>query len=163
MQNLIFDPKNIIGSAKEALFKHLNPMHTALVVSGGEPTLWKNSLIELLQIAKGLNLKTKVFSNAFNYDVILSLNNLKLVDMYSFDIKAPENIASVIGAQIPDEVYFEHLYTSLFDCLANKINFELRHTMAPGINQDKMRIILSDFEQRGIAIHLQKFVNYQKN
>lgn len=163
MQDIIYDQTKIIGEAKDLLLKHVNPMHSALIISGGEPTLWKDSLIELLTIAKGLNIKTKVFSNAFNYEVIYSLNNLHLVDMYSFDVKAAYNLSEVIGVPISDEEYLESLYSTMFNCFDHKVPFELRHTMAPGINTDAVKKLLADAEKEKIKIHYQKCVNYEKS
>ena len=163
MQDLIFNPNNIIGDAKDLLFQNLNPMHSAVVVSGGEPTLWKHSLFELLTIIKGLGLKTKVFSNAFDFDVIYTLNNFGLVDEYSFDVKAAHHIGEAIGVPIPDEEYLEHLFASIQNCRDKKVRFELRHTMAPGIDTEAVRTLLQDCEGQNIRVHYQKYVSYKKS
>jgi pyruvate-formate lyase-activating enzyme len=162
LKDKIYDPRNTIGTAKELFFKHLNPMHTALVVSGGEPTLWEASLFELLLIAKHAGLKTKVFSNAMNFGAIFTLNKYKLVDMYSFDVKAAKDISSVVGIDISDEQYFKNLYTTIKNCKETNTIFELRHTMAPGIDVEAVKQLLFGADMQGIQVHYQKYIEYQQ-
>ena len=162
MKDKIYDPRNTIGTAKELFFRYVTPMHTALVISGGEPTLWNGALFEILWVAKHAGLKTKVFSNAMNYEAIFTLNKYKLVDMYSFDVKAAKDISSVIGVDMSDEEYIENLFTTIKNCKENGILFELRHTMAPGIDTSAVKNLLSGADMQGIQVHYQKYVEYKK-
>jgi len=162
MKDKIYDPRNVIGTAKDLFFQHINPLHTALIVSGGEPTLWNGALFELLWIAKNAGLRTKVFSNAMKYEAIFTLNKYKLVDMYSFDVKAAKDISSVVGVDIPDEEYLSNLFTTIRNCKENYVEFELRHTMAPGIDTEAVKELLSGAELQGIKVHYQKYIEYKE-
>lgn len=162
MQGLIRDESKIIGEAKDLFFKHINPMHTGVVISGGEPTLWQDSLFELLLIVKSAGLKTKVFSNGMNPEAIFVLNRYKLVDTYSFDVKAARDLATVTGTSISDEAYLENLYASIFNCKSLGVPLELRHTMAPGVDSESVRRLLSGHEVAGIPVHFQKCVTYKE-
>lgn len=159
--NVIRDKTKIVGEAKDLFFRNINPMHTALVVSGGEPTIWAKDLFELLTIAKGAGLKTKVFSNAIFYDVIQFLNAYKLVDMYSFDVKAATNVADVVRIPISDEEYCEDLFITFRDCKRNNVPFEIRVTKYPGIDipaiqtfletpSNDFPIIWQDYKEYGV-------------
>jgi pyruvate formate lyase activating enzyme len=161
MKDKIYNPLNTLGTAKDFFFRYINPMHTALIISGGEPTVWRESLFEILLIAKHAGLKTKVFSNAMNYEAIFTLNKYQLVDMYSFDVKAAKDLSSVIGVDISDETYFTNLYTTLKNCRENKVNFELRHTMAPGIDTEAVKQLLSGAGMQDIEVHYQKYIEYK--
>jgi pyruvate formate lyase activating enzyme len=158
----VTDPKQIIGEAKELFWKHINPMHTALLVSGGEPTVWKESLIELLVIAKQQALKTKVFTNAMDFEVIYTLNKMKLVNEYSFDVKAAKDLSYATGIEISDEDYLSNLFTTMQNCEEHGVPFELRHTMAPNIDTEAVKQLLSGAEEKGIKVHYQKYVEYHK-
>lgn len=161
MQGLIYDPTKVLGKARDLFFKHVNPMHTAVVITGGEPTLWANTLYDLLVIIKSQGLKTKVFSNAFNFEVIYTLNQYHLVDEYSFDVKAARDVSQVIGIPISDEKYLEHLFATLSNCKRQSVPFELRHTMAPGIDLLSVKALLFGAEKEGIKVHYQECVQYE--
>lgn len=162
-KDFITDASKVIGEAKDLLFKYINPMHSGVLISGGEPTVWKDTLIELLTILKDMKLRTKVFSNGYNFDVIFTLNRQKLVDMYSFDIKAVNKVSEAIGRNISDKDYLACLFTSLFDCNKNGIPYELRHTMAPGIDTEAVKKYVQPLEKKGVKIHYQKYVEYKKD
>ncbi len=128
MQGIIYDPQQIINDAKTLFYKHINPMHTALVISGGEPTLWEKSLKELLQIAKARNLKTKIFSNASNPEVIHSLCKEGLVDAFSFDLKGFKNLSKILQIPIQDAIYLQSLRNSILYCKQFNVSCEIRIT-----------------------------------
>lgn len=62
---------------------------SAVVFSGGEPTMQSEPLVLLAQYAKGLNLDVGIQTNGYYPYVIEELISLSLVDKISIDVKAP--------------------------------------------------------------------------
>ena len=77
----------------------------AIVVSGGEPLVQYDSVIEILKYARSLNLKTKVDTSGVYPDKIRLLLESGLVDYIAMDVKAPfDKYGDVIGTDIGDKV-----------------------------------------------------------
>lgn len=77
----------------------------AIVISGGEPLVQYDAVIEILKYARSLNLKTKVDTSGVYPDKIKLLLETGLVDYIAMDVKAPFNkYNDVIGSDIGDKV-----------------------------------------------------------
>ncbi len=61
----------------------------AVVISGGEPLMQLDALIEIFEYVKSINLKTKLDTSGIYPDKIQKLLELGLLDFVSLDIKAP--------------------------------------------------------------------------
>lgn len=59
----------------------------AIVVTGGEPTIYGSKLIELLTTLKNLHLKIKLDTNGTNPKLLKKIIDLNLVDYIAMDIK----------------------------------------------------------------------------
>lgn len=72
------------------------PFVEAIVMSGGECTEQPDALYELLKYTKSIGLKTGLYTNGCNPDIIFVLLKENLIDMISLDIKATwENYPSL--------------------------------------------------------------------
>ncbi|MFA5071290.1 MAG: radical SAM protein [Candidatus Pacearchaeota archaeon] len=158
-KGFIYDPdKWLKESVNNLLIDNLNPLHTAVVLSGGEPTVWGKDLIGLIEIIKSFKLKVKIFSNAFNCDIIAYCNEFKMVDMYSFDIKAAKDVKKVIESDISDDEYLYKISKSFDSCIEHNIPFEFRVTKYPGIEIEPIKEFLKKYPQ--IPIFWQDYVEY---
>lgn len=59
----------------------------AVVITGGEPTLYGEELIKLIKRIKDLGYKVKLDSNGTNPELLSEIISLKLVDYFAIDIK----------------------------------------------------------------------------
>lgn len=70
---------------------NIKPYVSAVVFSGGEPTMQYGALKSLAQYAKDLNLDVGIQTNGYYPNAIKELISLSLVDKISIDVKAPLN------------------------------------------------------------------------
>lgn len=66
----------------------LNKVIDAVVISGGEPTIYGDELVEFIQEIKSLGLKVKLDTNGTSPDVLRKV--LPLIDFIAMDIKTDE-------------------------------------------------------------------------
>jgi pyruvate-formate lyase-activating enzyme len=159
MKNIIYDSSKIIGTFNEVYQKHKNPMHTAVVISGGEPTIWGDKLLEAARTVKADGLKLKIFSNGFNYSEIRKLNAEKLVDAYSIDFKGVDNLKRGIGVDIADGTYLWHFWKTINLILEKNIDLEIRVTKYPGLDTDLVKSALMRIFPE-VVVHYQDYVEY---
>lgn len=124
----VTDKNMIIGNAIDIIESQLNPLHTAVVFLGGEPTTWHRKLFESVRYVKNKNLKVKIYSNGMIPEFIKYLCDEKLVDEFSIDYKAYTNVKKVIGANYTDEEYRKNVEKSISYIQKAKIPFEIRTT-----------------------------------
>ena len=113
-----------------------------IVVSGGEPTLQKD-LVEFFKYLKSLGYDTKLDSNGQHPEVIKKLCEMKLVDYIAIDLKATEkNYKNICG----DRAEFEKTISTIKYLNEIKMDFEVRTTLCPGIDEKDLLEILSSVE-----------------
>lgn len=134
----VTDPENIIGKATDIIKSNITPLHDCVVFLGGEPTIWGDKLKEALQLCHSLNLKTKIFSNGFNHELIEQINKEGLCDAWSIDFKLLNNIQQEIG--VPAQEYLVNLDMSIFDIIRHELPLEIRTTYYSG-NKDQRESI----------------------
>lgn len=117
-----------------------------VVISGGEPTLWKG-LMPLLGVLKEKCLPVKLDTNGSNPRRLRELLEEKLIAYMAMDIKAPFDDAvlkRVTGVKIPARVLRESV--DIIRELAP--SYELRTTWSPGILSEaellQIRLDLAD-------------------
>lgn len=74
----------------------------AVVISGGEPTVYSN-IIDFLRQIKNIGLKVKLDTNGYRYEILYKIIENKLVDYIAMDIKSSlskYNLACGVGADI---------------------------------------------------------------
>ncbi|MFQ6062727.1 MAG: anaerobic ribonucleoside-triphosphate reductase activating protein, partial [Methanosarcinales archaeon] len=106
---------------------------SAVVFSGGEPTMQYGALKSLAQYAKDLNLDVGIQTNGYYPYAIKELISLSLVDKILISIKAPlvPNVyAKVVGVQISNgERIVRHVAKTLDILKSSTVCFEVTTTV----------------------------------
>ncbi|MDO9399434.1 MAG: anaerobic ribonucleoside-triphosphate reductase activating protein [bacterium] len=99
----------------------------AVVITGGEPTIYKD-LIDFIIKIKKLGFLVKLDTNGSNPEVIRELINKKLVDYIAMDIKASkEKYQQVVGTQVD----WKKIKESVKLIMASGLSYEFRTTVVP--------------------------------
>lgn len=101
----------------------------AMIIGGGEPTLYKQ-LPELLKEIKKMKLLIKLDTNGSNPEMIENLISQGLVDYIAMDIKAPLDSAKYEQAA-GTFVDINAIQKSIDILLNNKVDYEFRTTVVP--------------------------------
>lgn len=127
----------------------------AVVISGGEPLMQLDALIELFTYIKGINLKTKLDTSGIYPEKIEKLLELELLDFVSLDIKAPfEKYNKITGANVGSQVKKS---MKLLNGDSN-VCLELRTTYVPTLHTKKdIKNIVTDV--KGDIYTIQQFRN----
>ena len=153
----------------EDMLKHLADnldFYEAIIISGGEPTIWGNKLISLLSKLRSLDSKLliKLDTNGSNPNIVKTIVNGGLVDIIAMDIKQDLSnfhaMSEVIGKK-----YDSNLRDSLLksiDCMMkhSKIKKIFRTTFIPGLNEINFVNIYRYLESvwsENCEFHIQKF------
>ena len=84
---------------------HATDFIDAVVISGGEPLMQLDALIELFTYVKSIGLKTKLDTSGIYPEKIEKLLELELLDFVSLDVKAPfEKYRKITGAKVGSQV-----------------------------------------------------------
>ena len=127
----------------------------AVVLSGGEPLMQLDALIELLTYIKGIGLKTKLDTSGIYPDKIEKLLDLGLLDFVSLDVKAPfEKYRKVTGTNVGSQVKKSMRLLNNDD----NVHLEVRTTYVPTIHTKKdIYNLVNDVE--GDIYTIQQFRN----
>lgn len=127
----------------------------AVVISGGEPLMQLDALIELFTYIKSINLKTKLDTSGIYPEKIEKLLELELLDFVSLDIKAPfEKYRKVTGSNVGSQVKKS---MKLINNDSN-VHLELRTTYVPTLHTKKdIHNLVNDIE--GDIYTIQQFRN----
>ena len=127
----------------------------AVVISGGEPLMQLDALIELFTYIKSIGLKTKLDTSGIYPEKIEKLLELELLDFVSLDVKAPfEKYRKVTGTNIGSQV------KKSMKLLNNDSNvrLEIRTTYVPTLHTKKdIHNLVNDVE--GDIYTIQQFRN----
>ena len=106
----------------------------AVVISGGEPLMQLDALIELFTYIKSIGLKTKLDTSGIYPEKIEKLLELELLDFVSLDIKAPfEKYRKVTGSNVGSQVKKS---MKLLNADKN-VRLEVRTTYVPTLHTKK--------------------------
>ena len=127
---IIINPDNILGTAKELIDAKLTPLDDAVVFLGGEPTVWKDDLPGDVCYAKSKHKLVKIFTNGTHPKVIRELNRLRMVDSYSVDLKTVTDAPKFLGSTVPmsTDEYLMLVDESIRSVLAADVPLEIRTT-----------------------------------
>ena len=134
----VTNPSNIIGDAISIIRSNLTPMHDCVVFIGGEPTIWKEDLKKVLKFCHEKGVKTKIFSNGFNSQIIEEINNEGICDAWSIDFKGLNSIQEQFG--VPATEYLINVSSSILDIANRGLPLEIRTTFYSGNMQWKDKI-----------------------
>lgn len=105
----------------------------AVVISGGEPLMQSDAVIEILKYVKSIGLKTKLDTSGVYPDKLEDIINANVLDYVSLDVKAPfSKYRKVTGANIGAQV--RKSMNLINDA---KINLEIRTTVVPTLHTKK--------------------------
>lgn len=105
----------------------------AVVVSGGEPLVQSDAVIEILEYVKSIGLKTKLDTSGIYPDKLKDIIDAGVLDYVSLDVKAPfSKYKKVTGANIGAQV--RKSMNLINDA---KINLEIRTTYVPTLHTKK--------------------------
>ncbi|MBR0369997.1 MAG: anaerobic ribonucleoside-triphosphate reductase activating protein [Methanobrevibacter sp.] len=106
----------------------------AVVISGGEPLMQLDALIELFTYIKSIGLKTKLDTSGIYPGKIEKLLELELLDFVSLDVKAPfEKYRKVTGSNIGSQVKKSMKLLSADE----NVRLEVRTTYVPTLHTKK--------------------------
>ena len=134
----VTDKANIIGEARAIIEENITPLHDCVVFLGGEPTIWGAELIGALRVCHAKGLKTKIFSNGYNYELIEEINSQSLCDAWSIDFKGLNNIQEQFG--VPASNYLINVDYSINDIAGRNLPLEIRTTFYDGNEEWKKDI-----------------------
>ena len=134
----IIDEK--LGSFEQILFDKLSHIDDAIVITGGEPTIWREKLIKNCELEKSTwGLPIKIFTNGGQPEVVEELVGKKLVDAFSVDLKAIHNVYKTIGVKIPDSDYLINIHRTLSLIEKSKLPCEIRTVDLDTIDIEEVR------------------------
>ena len=127
----------------------------AVVLSGGEPLMQLDALIELFTYIKSVGLKTKLDTSGIYPEKIEKLLDLELLDFVSLDVKAPfEKYRKVTGANVGSQVKKSMKLLNSDD----NVHLEVRTTYVPTLHTKKdIQNLVNDVE--GDIYTIQQFRN----
>jgi pyruvate formate lyase activating enzyme len=102
-------------------------------VSGGEPLVQSDAVIEILEYVKSIGLKTKLDTSGIYPDKLEDIIDAGVLDYVSLDVKAPfSKYKKVTGANVGPQV------RKSMNLINNaKINLEIRTTYVPTLHTKK--------------------------
>ena len=127
----------------------------AIVISGGEPLVQTDAVIEILKHVRKIGLKTKLDTSGIYPDKIRELLDLKLLDYVSLDVKTTfSKYRKITGANVGFNVKKS---MKLINDDSN-VHLELRTTYVPTLHTKKDMLNLVD-EIKGDIYTIQQFRN----
>ena len=127
----------------------------AVVISGGEPLVQTDAVIEILKHVRKIGLKTKLDTSGIYPDKIRELLDLKLLDYVSLDVKTTfSKYIKITGANVGFNVKKS---MQLINDDSN-VHLELRTTYVPTLHTKKDMLNLVD-EIKGDIYTIQQFRN----
>lgn len=111
-----------------------------VVITGGEPTLHKKGLVDLVKKIKNLGYKIKLDTNGSDPDLLKEMIDKKLIDYVAMDIKTSKEKYQLA---INKKCDVSKVDQSVRLLLKNNISYEFRTTAVPGV------VSKEDFERIG--------------
>ena len=154
--------KEVSTDYLQELFSSARSFVECVHITGGEPTLHKETLKIIYGMAKESNLITSLDTNGSNPDVVDELIRKRLLDHLALDIKAPLNditlYSKVTGLplHIMNNV-IKRIKRTVEIAFENKIEIELRTTLIPGLSVNDIDAIA-----RYVSRMVNEYNNYEK-
>lgn len=148
--------KNIKDISFDYVIDHINKRYgkiDSICISGGEPTIHGNELVNFLMKLKKEGILIKLDTNGSNPQLIRELIELKIIDFIALDIKnVPERYTETIGLEYFD---FSKIYKSIEILKNSNIEFQVRTTLVDNlVDIEKMKNFA---KKAGIELVFQEF------
>lgn len=127
----------------------------AVIIGGGEPTLY-NGLTSLLMEIKRFSVLIKLDTNGTNPNLFKDLIEQKLVDYIAMDIKAPlekEKYSQVVNSQVDIDLIKE----SIRILMSSGVDYEFRTTIVPSLLEIKDILAIAKYISGAEKYVLQQF------
>lgn len=98
----------------------------AVVITGGEPTIYGDKLISMIETIKGLGFKVKLDTNGTNPSLVKKILDKDIVDYIAMDIK---NVFDKYAETVGCKVNLEKIKKSIEIIENSKISYEFRTTI----------------------------------
>ncbi|TRO47099.1 anaerobic ribonucleoside-triphosphate reductase activating protein [Candidatus Bathyarchaeota archaeon] len=139
------------------------PELDSVVLTGGEPTLQAEAVLEVAGLARELGLKVMLDTNGSLPEAIEPLLEAGLVDRVALDLKAPLNARDyeeAAGASNAEDVV-ANVGRTLDLCAEYGVDVEARTTVAPTVTDSErfIRGIARDIRDRCAVYYLQQYDN----
>jgi pyruvate formate lyase activating enzyme len=142
--HLVLNPERHESIEREQVFdclRRLKGWLDGVVITGGEPTLHGDDLVELIEQIRAMGLKTMIETNGTRPEMLGRLLRDGLLDCVAMDVKAPLDGAAyqrVAGM----EVDIEDIRASIRLVLESGLEHEFRITLVPGlVGEDELKQI----------------------
>ncbi len=140
------------------------PELDSVILTGGEPLLQPEGVIEVAKIVKGYGLKLMLDTNGSRVEALKGILETGLIDRVALDVKAPlapEDYGRIIGhAELGGDVA-SAVEGSLTLCEEYGVEVEARTTVAPTVSEDVefIRRIAGSVRSRCSVYYLQQYDN----
>jgi len=132
-KDIVCDPKSVPKISEKEILDFLENKKKYLdgvCITGGEPTLFRDKLVEFIRKVKEMGYLVKLDSNGTNPDIIRQLIEEKLIDYVAMDIKAsPKKYEDVTYVKVKHE----HIKESIKMIMDSGLDYEFRTTLVPDI------------------------------
>lgn len=139
------DSEDIINKdIKDIIDENITPMHTAVVICGGEPTLWAELPFVCKYIKEVLKLKVKLFTNGIYTEFEMYRNfmdSLFYLDFISLDFKCTKNVSEVLGCELNYDDYISEIECRLSEINDMDVYYEIRTTVFDGMSKEELEEI----------------------
>lgn len=136
-KELVDENSTLPDIPKDEFLEWLTTRHgklDAVVLTGGEPTIHGEELINFAREIKELGFKVKLDTNGSNPDIIHKLIEQKLIDYIAMDIKSDAiHYDKACGV----EVSMHDILLSISIIMSSGLPYEFRTTIVPGLHDDK--------------------------
>lgn len=141
--------------------KATTDFNDAVTITGGEPTVQIDALVEVLKASKKLGLKTQINTNGFFPENLKKA--IPYLDLVAIDIKTrlvPEEYEEIIGNAQDGKEAISRLKESLQLLKDSDCEVQIRTTVIPGVNDDPEIIKeISEFISWADCYVVKKFTN----
>ena len=120
-----------IEFVKKEISKNL-PLIDAIVITGGEPCLQKNALIEIAKFGRKKKLLVGIFTNGSFPIVLKELIEMRLLDFVAIDVKTKLEEKEYVELT-NRKIEIEKIKESIEIVKKSGIDYELRTTLVPGL------------------------------
>jgi len=140
------------------------PELDSVVLTGGEPLLQPEGVIEVAKLVKGYELKLMLDTNGSRVGALKGILESGLIDRVALDVKAPlapEDYGRVIGHPKLGGDVASAVERSLILCEEHGVEVEARTTVAPTVSEDAefIRRISRSVKGRCSVYYLQQYDN----
>lgn len=139
---LVLDSSSLEPIPNEVIWDHLEKrghLLDGVVITGGEPTLHGDQLIEFIRQVKEMGYLVKLDTNGSHPQILKNLINEKLIDYVAMDLKTSfSEYSNLTGTQINIKALQESINLLKESSYWKLIDLEFRTTLHPGLHTEEI-------------------------